>query len=191
MLGGADGKAYSSSWQSNARSPLGKVYTRHILRSLRVWCCPEYARGILFAHCAFDVALSPPRFPAHWLPFASFLIRLLSCVEIGLLAAVWEDLSSSFPLDLHQTTQFFDLSIFFDHCSCSNSDKLYHSTTVGPSSSPLPRTLGLLVLPTEWREGLTLQPRLQVSWLCWSFAVLVVLSRLVIYTQLLPFPPCT
>jgi len=23
------------------------------------------ARGILFAHCAFDVALSPPRFPAH------------------------------------------------------------------------------------------------------------------------------
>jgi len=24
MLGGADGKAYSYSWQSNARSPLGK-----------------------------------------------------------------------------------------------------------------------------------------------------------------------
>jgi hypothetical protein len=24
MLGGADGKAYSSSWQLNARSPLGK-----------------------------------------------------------------------------------------------------------------------------------------------------------------------
>ena len=40
------------------------------------------------------------------------------------------------------------------------------------------------------KEGLTLQPRLQVSWLCWSFAVLVVLTTWVIYTRLLPFPPC-
>ena len=43
--------------------------------------------------------------------------------------------SSSFFLDLHQTTQSFDLPIFFDHCSCSDSDKLSHTTTVGLSSS--------------------------------------------------------
>ena len=43
---------------------------------------------------------------------------------------------SSFFLDLHQTTQSFDLPIFFDHCSCSDSDKLSHTTKVGPSSSP-------------------------------------------------------
>ena len=96
--------------------------------------------------------------------------------------------SSSFPLDLHQTTQSFDLPIFSDHCSCSDSHKLSHTTTVGPSFSP--RTLGLLVSPTERREGLTLSPRLEVLWLCRSFAVLVVLTTLVIYTQLLPFPPC-
>jgi len=52
------------------------------------------ARGILFAHCTFDVALSPPRFPAHWLPFASLPIRLLSYFGFGLLAAVWEDFFS-------------------------------------------------------------------------------------------------
>ena len=51
-------------------------------------------RGILFAHRAFDVALSPPRFPAHWLPFASFLIRLFSCFGVVVLAAVWEDFFS-------------------------------------------------------------------------------------------------
>jgi len=50
--------------------------------------------GILFAHCAFDVALSPPRFSAHWLRFASFLIPLLSCFGFCLLAAVWEDFFS-------------------------------------------------------------------------------------------------
>ena len=32
--------------------------------------------------------------------------------------------------------QSFDLPIFSDHCSCSDSDKLSHTTTVGPSSSP-------------------------------------------------------
>jgi len=44
----------------------------------------------------------------------------------------------SFFLDLHQTTQSFDLPIFFDHCSCSDSEKLSHTTvtTIGPSSSP-------------------------------------------------------
>jgi len=35
-----------------------------------------------------------PRFPAHWLPFASFLIRLLSYFGFGLLAAFWEDFFS-------------------------------------------------------------------------------------------------
>ena len=58
--------------------------------------------------------------------------------------------SSSFPLDLHQTTQYFDSLIFCDHCSCSNSDKLDHTTTVGPSSSPQnfrsPR-------PADWKKG--------------------------------------
>ena len=37
------------------------------------------ARSILFAHCAFDVALSLPCFPANWLPFAFFLIRPFNC----------------------------------------------------------------------------------------------------------------
>jgi len=44
--------------------------------------------------CVFDVALSPPRFPAHWLPSSSFLIQLLSCFGNCLLAAVWEDFFS-------------------------------------------------------------------------------------------------
>jgi len=43
--------------------------------------------------------------------------------------------SSSFFLNLHQTTQSFDLPIFFDHSSYSDSDELSHTTTVGPSSS--------------------------------------------------------
>ena len=43
------------------------------------------AQGILFAHCTFHVALSPPRFPAHWLPFASSLFyRLQTCVALRL-----------------------------------------------------------------------------------------------------------
>jgi len=49
---------------------------------------------ILFAHCAFDVALSPPRFPVHWLPFASFLILYFSCFGFCLLAAVQADFFS-------------------------------------------------------------------------------------------------
>jgi len=81
--------------------------------------------------------------------------------------------SSSFSLDLHQTTQSFNLPICFYHCSCPDSDKLFHKTTVGPSSSPQNWNLGLLVQPTEREEGLTLPIRLRVSWLCWSFAVLV------------------
>ena len=68
--------------------------------------------------------------------------------------------SLSFSLDLHQTTQSFDLHIFFVHCSCYDFDKLSHTTTVGPSSSP--QNLGLLVQPNERTEGLRLSPRLQV-----------------------------
>jgi len=105
----------------------------------------------------------------HWLPFARafFRIHLLSgsCFGFYLLAAIWEDFfpidftdwkrgcsstESSFALDLHQTTQSFDLPIFFDHCSCSDSDKLFHATTVGPSTSPQnfrsPR-------PANWKKG--------------------------------------
>jgi len=54
----------------------------------------QFNKTKLFAHCAFDVALSPPRFPANWLPFAFFLIRLLSCFGFSLLAAIWEDFFS-------------------------------------------------------------------------------------------------
>jgi len=58
--------------------------------------------------------------------------------------------SSSFFLDLHQTTQSFDYPIFFDQCSCSDSDKLSHTSTVGPSSSPQnfwsPH-------PADWKKG--------------------------------------
>ena len=51
-------------------------------------------QSIRFAHCAFDVALSPPHFPAHWLPFASFLTYRSSCFGFCLLAAVWDDFFS-------------------------------------------------------------------------------------------------
>jgi len=44
------------------------------------------ARGILFAHCAFDVALSPPRFPAHSVPLIA--LCLLSYPS-SLLLWVW------------------------------------------------------------------------------------------------------
>jgi len=54
--------------------------------------------------------------------------------------------SSSLFIDLHQTTQSFDLPIFSDHCSCSDSDKLSHTTTVGPSSSPQNFDVGDLTL---------------------------------------------
>ena len=95
---------------------------------------------------------------------------------------------SSFFLEQHQTTQSFDSPIFVDQCSCSDFDKLSHTTTVGPSSSPRNFRSSR---PADWKtEGLTLLLRFQVSWLCWSFAVLVVLTMWVINTQLLPFPPC-
>jgi len=77
-----------SSWYS------GRFLQRCFLLVCHVAILVNPARGILFAHWAFDVALSPPRFPAHWLPFASLLIRLLSCFGFGLLAAVWEDFFS-------------------------------------------------------------------------------------------------
>ena len=118
------------------------------------------ARGIHFAHCAFDVALLPPRFPSNWLPFASLIIRLLSCFGFGLLAAVREEFlfhrlqtGDAFRLvssTNKKPTQSFDLPIFSDHCSCSDSDKVSHTTTVGPSSSPQnfksPR-------PADWKKG--------------------------------------
>ena len=104
-------------------------------------------RSILLAYCAFDVSLSLPWLPgpAHWLPFVSFLIHLLSCFRFCLFAAVGEDsfplasngrCSSSFFPDLHHTTQSFDFSIFFVHCSCSDSNKISYTCTVGSSSSP-------------------------------------------------------
>ena len=48
------------------------------------------------------------------------------------------------------TTQSFNLPIFSNHCSCSKSDKLSHTTMVGLSSSPQnfrsPR-------PVNWKKG--------------------------------------
>ena len=55
---------------------------------------------------------------------------------------------------------------------------------------PLPRTLGLLILPTEGKEVLKLPLRLQVSWLCAFLAMPVLLIMLVIYAQLLPSLSC-
>ena len=118
-------------------------------------------RSILLAYCAFDVSLSPPWLPgpAHWLPFVSFLIHLLSCFRSCLLAAVGEDsfpsasngrCSSSFFPDLHHTTQSFDLSIFFDHCSCSDSNKLSHTATVGCSSF---HQIFRSPRPADWKKG--------------------------------------
>ena len=63
--------------------------------------------SILFAQCAFDVALSPPRFPAHSLPVAPFLIHLFSWqyVEVGPTVAVWESLSKSEQEQWSKTSQ--------------------------------------------------------------------------------------
>jgi len=98
--------------------------------------------------------------PVHVLLFASFLIpesHLLSCCGLCLLATVWEDfflihfkrallflffsnyfkqtLLFLFFLDLHQTHPILGLwpPIFFDQYSCPDSNKLSHTTTVGPS----------------------------------------------------------
>jgi len=78
--------------------------------------------------------------PLH--PFSSIVSPVLAfaCLlrleQISLLSASNGRCPSSFSLDLHQTTQSFDLPIVFDHCSCSDSDKLSHTATVGPLSSP-------------------------------------------------------
>ena len=58
--------------------------------------------------------------------------------------------SSSFFLDLHQTIQSFDLAIFSDRCSCSDSDKLSHTTTIGPSFSPQNFRSPP---PADWKKG--------------------------------------
>ena len=85
-----------SSFQSQLTFVFSSWYSGHFLQSCFLLVCHmavlvNPTRSILFAHCAFDVALSPPRFPVHWPPFAFFLIHLLSCFGFGLLAAVWED----------------------------------------------------------------------------------------------------
>jgi len=115
---------------------LGEPSTKHTLRSLRIWCCPVATTlsSALTALCL----LSYPSSILLWVwPTCCSLRRFLfHRLPNGRCC-------SSFSLDLHQTTQSFDLPIVFDHCSCSYIDKLSHTTTVGQSSSP--RTLGLLV----------------------------------------------
>jgi len=97
-----------SPFQSHLTFVFSSWYSGRFLQSCFLLVCHmailvNPARSILFAHCAFDVVLSPPRLPAHWLPFASFLIRLLSCFWFGLLAAVWEDFVS---IDFKQALLF-------------------------------------------------------------------------------------
>jgi len=90
-----------------------------------------------------------------WLFFACCGLRLL---KISFPLTSNGRCTLSFFLDLQQTTQSFDLPIFFDHCSCSDSNKLSHTTTVGLSSSP-----------QNIRSSLSTAiplPCLQASWLC-------------------------
>jgi len=72
-------------------------------------------------------------------------ISFLSTSLIGNEVAL--QLSRLFP---STCTKPHNLPIFFDHCSCSDSDKLFHATTVGPSTTPKnfrsPR-------PANWKKG--------------------------------------
>jgi len=128
------------------------------------------------------------------LPFSSIFSPVLAFVcllwfeKISSPSASNGRCSSSFILDLHQTTQSFDLPIFFDHYSCSNFNKLSHTTTVGLSSSPQNFTCPR---PAEWNNrgaDIITSPSSLLALLI--FAVLVVLTTLVIWTQLLLSLPC-
>ena len=84
-----------SPFQSHLKFVLSSWYSGRFLQSCYIPVCHmailvNPTRSILFAHCALDVALSPSLFPALWLPFASFLIHLLSCVGFCFLAAIWD-----------------------------------------------------------------------------------------------------
>ena len=100
-------------------------------------------------HHVFQRTACPlPPFLSIFSPALAFAC-LLRLDKISSLST-WNGLcSSSLSLDLHQTTQSFDLPIFFDHCSCSDSEKLSYTTTVGPSSYPQifksPR-------PADWKK---------------------------------------
>jgi len=49
-------------------------------------------RSILFIHCAFDISLLTPRFPAHWPPYQAclFFVCFLWCSGPCLVAADWK-----------------------------------------------------------------------------------------------------
>jgi len=96
--------------------------------------------------------------------------------------------SSSFSLDLHQTTQSFNPPIFFDHCCCSDLDTLSNTTTVDPSSSPQnfrsPR-------PTEWKKGgadNTASPSSLLALMIFCSARSIASDYVGDQLQLLPFP---
>ena len=145
-------------------------------------------RDIPFTHYTFDVALSPPRFPAHWLPSTSFLIRLLSCFDLYSVAAVWEN----FFLSHLQT------SAALRHCSstCTNPPNLSTGTFFPTNAHalilinfpiqqlqvrrPLARTSRFLVLHIETQDGPTLPLHLRLVSLGWSFAMPVMLAMLVL-----------
>ena len=87
-------------------------------------------------HHAFQRTDCPlPPFLSIFSPALAF-VYLLRFEKISFLSTSNGPCSSCFFLDLHQTTQSFDLPIFFGHCSCSDSDELFHTTTVVPLSSP-------------------------------------------------------
>ena len=102
-------------------------------------------RSILFAYCIFDVALSPPWFPAQWLPVTSIWICLFSCFGFACLLHFekipfyWlqssNGLSVLFPRSapnhpIPRPAHLFRPLLLLD------SDQLSHTTTVGPLFSP-------------------------------------------------------
>jgi len=139
-----------SPFQSHLTFVLSSRYSGRFLQRCFLLVCHmailvNLARGLRFTHCAFDVALSPPRsaltalcpisYPSsllHWVWLACcglrrFLFhRLQTDVALRLFS-----LSCTKPPNTSTCPSFRP-----GECSCSDSDRLSHTTTVGPSSSP-------------------------------------------------------
>ena len=89
---------------------------------------------VLCSHHAFHGTDCP--LPSIY-PSSLLLWLLFACCALGrfLFYQVQTDVVF-WPFPSTCTTQSFDLPIFSDHCSCSDSNKFSHTTTVGPSSFP-------------------------------------------------------
>jgi len=125
-------------------------------------------RGILSAHCAFYATMlssAPTALCLLSCPSSLLLWHLLACYSLTrflfhrLQTGVVLRLFSSCAKPPYPSTCPF----FNDHYSCSDSNELSNTTTVGPSSGP--HNFRSSRAADETKEGLTLLLRLRVSWL--------------------------